>query len=117
MVSGYKNRPELTSERFIPNPFHAGRMYFTGDLGRWNREGDLEFLGRSDNQVGGILRLVSQVLHTIVARAIAIVGTHTAGNSDAETVAHTAVIMHSFTYCCTHSYDVLLHFRLHALLQ
>jgi hypothetical protein len=51
---GYLNRPELTAERFIPDPFEPGggsRMYKTGDLGRWTPEGTIEFLGRNDFQV------------------------------------------------------------------
>ncbi len=52
---GYLGRPELTAERFIPNPFMDGptteRLYRTGDLVRFNPEGDLEFLGRIDAQV------------------------------------------------------------------
>lgn len=47
----YLNRPELTAERFISNPFGAGRLYKTGDLVRWWADGQLEFLGRSDDQV------------------------------------------------------------------
>ncbi len=53
VARGYLNAPELTRERFIPNPFAAdgGRLYRTGDLARWNDEGELEFLGRIDFQV------------------------------------------------------------------
>lgn len=49
---GYLNQPELTAERYIPNPFEEGTyLYHTGDLGRWTTDGKVEFLGRSDEQV------------------------------------------------------------------
>jgi amino acid adenylation domain-containing protein len=49
---GYANRPDLTKERFIPNPFiSGGKMYKTGDIARWLDDGALEYLGRSDHQV------------------------------------------------------------------
>lgn len=49
---GYLNNPDLTSEKFILNPFEAGtRMYNTGDLARWLPDGNVEFLGRKDFQV------------------------------------------------------------------
>ncbi len=50
---GYLNRTELTQEKFIENPFseNGGRLYKTGDLGRWLPDGTLEFVGRSDDQV------------------------------------------------------------------
>jgi non-ribosomal peptide synthetase component F len=51
---GYLNRPELTSERFLDDPFSGcpgDRMYRTGDLGRWLPDGTVEYLGRNDHQV------------------------------------------------------------------
>ncbi|MGN0613443.1 MAG: amino acid adenylation domain-containing protein, partial [Porcipelethomonas sp.] len=49
---GYLNRPELTAEKFIPNPFIEGKtMYCTGDLARWRADGEIEYLGRIDTQV------------------------------------------------------------------
>jgi amino acid adenylation domain-containing protein len=48
---GYGNRPELTAEKFIENPFGPGRLYGTGDLVRWRDNGTLEFSGRIDHQV------------------------------------------------------------------
>ena len=51
VARGYLNRPELTAQRFIDNPFGEGRIYRSGDLGRWLASGELEYLGRVDNQV------------------------------------------------------------------
>ncbi|WP_262487635.1 non-ribosomal peptide synthetase [Flavobacterium tructae] len=49
---GYLNQPELTSEKFISNPFKEGeRIYKTGDLVRWLPDGNIEFIGRKDDQV------------------------------------------------------------------
>ncbi len=52
LARGYINKPELTSEKFVQNPFEPGeRMYKTGDIARWLPNGDIECLGRVDNQV------------------------------------------------------------------
>jgi amino acid adenylation domain-containing protein len=51
---GYWNRPDLTAERFVPDPFSAdpgARLYRTGDLARWRPDGTIECLGRVDHQV------------------------------------------------------------------
>jgi amino acid adenylation domain-containing protein len=51
LATGYLNNPDLTAEKFIPNPFGTGKLYKTGDLGRYLRDGRVEFAGRTDNQV------------------------------------------------------------------
>ncbi len=58
VTKGYLNRPELTSERFVPEPFitpRAGQsgalMYRTGDVGRWLGDGSIAYYGRNDNEV------------------------------------------------------------------
>ncbi len=52
VARGYRDRPSLTQEKFLDNPFRPGeRMYKTGDIARWSAEGSLEYLGRSDFQV------------------------------------------------------------------
>lgn len=53
VTAGYLNRPDLTDERFVPDPFAAkeGLMYRTGDLCRYRPDGTIDFIGRNDHQV------------------------------------------------------------------
>lgn len=83
LARGYLNRPELTAEKFIANPFSpepGARLYRTGDLARYLPDGNIEFIGRMDNQVkmrgfrielGEIEAILNQ--HPKVRDAVAIV--------------------------------------------
>ncbi|MEG3973100.1 amino acid adenylation domain-containing protein [Microcoleus sp. herbarium8] len=54
LAQGYLNRPELTAEKFIPNPFsseNGADLYRSGDIGRYRFNGEIEYLGRSDRQI------------------------------------------------------------------
>ncbi|MFN6513535.1 MAG: amino acid adenylation domain-containing protein [Nostoc sp. CreGUA01] len=82
LARGYFNRPDLTAEKFIPNPFSkkAGRLYKTGDLVRYLANGEIEYIGRIDHQVkvrgfrielGEIEALLTQ--HSAVREAVVVV--------------------------------------------
>ena len=51
IANGYLNNPEKTAESFIQNPFGNGIIYKTGDLGKWLENGEIEYIGRSDDQI------------------------------------------------------------------
>jgi enterobactin synthetase component F len=51
VAQGYLGRADLTAERFLRNPYGPGRLYRTGDRVRWRSDGELEFLGRADDQM------------------------------------------------------------------
>jgi len=78
VARGYLGRPDLTAERFLPDPFAAepgARMYRTGDRGRWLPDGQLEFLGRTDFQVkvrGNRVEL--QEIEAVIRRHPAVTG-------------------------------------------
>lgn len=51
VTEGYVNNQSLTDEKFVLNPFGEGRLYKTGDIGRWCKDGNIVFDGRIDNQI------------------------------------------------------------------
>lgn len=92
---GYLNRPELTAERFVPDPFASepdALMYATGDLARVRPDGEIEFLGRKDRQVkisGKRIELdeIEMVLRQDYATDDAIVMLQSLGGDDKRIVA------------------------------
>ncbi|MGN9810962.1 amino acid adenylation domain-containing protein [Micromonospora sp. BQ11] len=51
LARGYLGRPDLTAQHFVANPFGEGRLYATGDLARYRRDGVIEYVGRKDHQI------------------------------------------------------------------
>jgi len=51
LARGYLNLPELTAEKFVDNPYGEGKLYRTGDLARWSPDGNIEYMGRIDEQI------------------------------------------------------------------
>ena len=94
LARGYFERPELTGEKFVADPFRSGtRMYRTGDLARYREDGNVEFLGRIDHQVkirgfrielGEIEAVIEQ--HPAVRRAV--VTAQDSGTGEQKLVAH-----------------------------
>ncbi|MEV4121677.1 amino acid adenylation domain-containing protein [Micromonospora sp. NPDC049645] len=89
VARGYRGAPDLTAQRFLPDPFGShGMLYRTGDRARWQRDGTLIFLGRDDNQVklrGHRIELgeIESALerHPGVRRGVAIVREDRAGDA------------------------------------
>jgi amino acid adenylation domain-containing protein len=87
---GYLNKPQLTTEKFVDNPFRAGeRLYKTGDLGRWLPNGNIEYLGRKDDQVkirGHRIELgeieTALVKHADIDTAVVVAKTNADGEKD-----------------------------------
>ncbi|OIJ31387.1 non-ribosomal peptide synthetase [Staphylococcus sp. LCT-H4] len=84
VTDGYLNRPELTQEKFIDNPFGEGKLYRTGDLAKWQDDGNIAYLGRIDDQVKirgyrielgeieSILRQIEDIIDVaVIAKAMA----------------------------------------------
>ncbi|MVT11418.1 non-ribosomal peptide synthetase [Chitinophaga tropicalis] len=90
LARGYLNKPELTAEKFVADPFRAGeRIYRTGDLGRWLADGNIEYLGRKDDQVkirGYRIELgeisVALESHDMIRAAVTVVRTNPAGDKE-----------------------------------
>jgi hypothetical protein len=98
LARGYLNRPELTAEKFVSNPFAAlapnsDRLYRTGDLVRWTVDGELEYLGRIDNQVkvrGCRIELgeIEAALHALPAVRESLVVTRPDGRGESQLVGY-----------------------------
>lgn len=91
LARGYFNRPDLNTERFIPNPFQPEtRLYKTGDLVRWTTGGQLEFLGRADHQVkvGGARIELGEIEYQLLQHphvqdcVVTVIHTHRATDTD-----------------------------------
>ena len=108
LARGYRGRPALTAERFLPDPFAGdaheagGRLYRVGDMARWGAVGILEFFGRVDHQVkvrghrielGEIEAVLSE--HPAVAQAVVVV--REVGSGDVRLEAHWVAEVESLT--------------------
>ncbi|MFY0562651.1 amino acid adenylation domain-containing protein [Archangium lansingense] len=99
LARGYQGRPEVTAEKFVPDPFSVepgARLYRTGDLVRYLPNGDIEFLGRTDHQVklrGVRIELgeIESCLRAHPSIRDCVVVTHTFGPGDVRLVAYCAV--------------------------
>ncbi|EGL16753.1 MULTISPECIES: non-ribosomal peptide synthetase [unclassified Paenibacillus] len=72
LARGYRNRPDLTEQSFVPNPFAAGeKLYRTGDRARWLPDGNIEYLGRFDHQVKlrGLRIECGEIEHALLLQA------------------------------------------------
>ena len=90
LARGYLNRPELTSERFVEDPFSdapGARLYKTGDIARWRGDGNVEFVGRVDEQVKirGYRVELGEIV-AVLAQHPALRGTTVVARSDASSV-------------------------------
>ena len=93
VARGYLNDAAHTQQRFIRHADVDGMLYLTGDLGRWNSDGSLDYLGRRDQQVkiGGMRIEIGEIEHQLCALAEvqqAVVAAHTCATGERELVAY-----------------------------
>jgi len=121
LARGYHKRPELTTERFIANPFaiaqQPGRLYKSGDRVRWLADGNIEFEGRLDNQVkirgfrielGEIEAVLSQ--HPMVQEAVVVA--HRSEPGQQQLIAYIVASAHTEGRRLTHDYHDYLQRKL-----
>lgn len=92
VAKGYIGRPDLTEKVFIDHPYFDGKTYLTGDQVRWNANGQLEFVGRNDNQVkvrGYRIELdeIKHQMESIASVAVSHVHVATDANDDKQIIA------------------------------
>ncbi|MGH2666776.1 amino acid adenylation domain-containing protein [Flavobacterium sp.] len=104
LAQGYFKNEELTNEKFIRSPFNQNKkIYNTGDLGKWNGEGEIEFLGRNDNQVkirGYRIELgeIETKLNHIENLKASVVVAQKNANQEAVLIAYVIMDMQKFDY-------------------
>jgi hypothetical protein len=87
VARGYLNQPDLTAERFVDDPFGEGKLYRSGDLGRYRADGQIEYLGRFDEQVkiGGVRIELGEIEAALVSHpGVAGAAVITVGDSSPE---------------------------------
>ncbi|WP_160715571.1 non-ribosomal peptide synthetase [Chitinophaga solisilvae] len=94
IARGYLHQPELTAEKFVPDPFYPSeRMYRTGDIGRWRADGAVLFIGRRDDQVKirGFRVETGEITHVLETHpdiTAAVVTVHTMPSGDKQLAAY-----------------------------
>ncbi len=105
LARGYHNRVDLTKDRFVEDPFHSkhgGRLYKSGDLARYLPDGNIEYMGRADNQIKlrGFRIELGEIENVILAQegvadAVVVVHTPEQGSEEQYLVAHILLADHN----------------------